>query len=124
MKLIDKIKAIEGMSLDTPSGRSSFLAKKVSSDGVTLKVGMRRKSTIFIPTICWEGIIDFLKKKDWVEVGAIHEKYTKIGSLDEYVQKYTHGTSAASYVASMLEKISLVQLDRKRPNKIKLIYNC
>ena len=53
-------------------------------------------------------------------IGATHGRPPS-GSFDEYLQQFTHGTSAASYVVPILEKIGLVQVDRKRPQKIRLV---
>lgn len=75
---------------------------------------------IHIPKDCWEGIPDFLRGRGWVLIGVTHGEPPH-GTLDDYLQQFTHGTSEASYVPPILERILLVQLDRSKPNKIHLV---
>ncbi|TET26551.1 MAG: hypothetical protein E3J73_04300 [Candidatus Bathyarchaeum sp.] len=107
-----------GTTLKTPSGRASFEVERIDSEGITLRVGTGW--SIYVSKDCWEGIPDFLRGRGWVLIGATHGTPPG-GSLDEYLQKYTHGTSAASYVVPILEKILLVQLDQSKPSKVRLI---
>jgi len=120
--MIGVLKAIHsGDALLTPSGRSSFIINRLDESGVEVKIG-KSGSTIFIPANCFEQTAEFLKSKRWVRVGALHEKEMRpVDTLDRFVKRYTHGTSAASYVAPILEKAGTAQLDRGRPNKISLL---
>lgn len=120
MRVMDRIMKLIplGSVFETPSGRSRFRVEKVGLDGVVVRVGAGW--FIRIPAECWEGIPDFLRGRGWVLIGATHGKPPS-GSFDEYLQRFTHGTSAVSYVVPILEKIGLVQVDRKRPQKIRLV---
>jgi len=120
MHVMDRIlsKIPPGSLLRTPSGRASFMVEHVDARGVTLRVGAGW--TIYVPKDCWEGIPDFLRGRGWVLIGATHGDPPR-DSLDDYLQQFTHGTSAASYVASILERILLVQIDRHKPSKIRLL---
>jgi len=124
MRVMGKIlrRIAPGTELKTPSRRVPFIVEKVDLGGVTLRVG-RTGTKISIPAECWEGIPDFLRGKGWVLIGAVHGKPHK-GSLEDYLQRFTHGTSVASYVVPILEKASIVQVDRRRPGKVRLINEC
>lgn len=120
MQVVDKIRSNVPPQtvLRTPSGRVSFEVERVGSEGVKLRVGTGW--AIFVPKACWEGIPEFLRGRGWVLIGATHGNPPR-GSLDDYLQKYTHGTSVASYVVPILERILLVQVDAGKPGKIRLI---
>jgi len=117
MQVMDRIMRTlsSGSVLTTPSGRSTFKIEEVNARGVMIRAGVGWP--IYIPAECWEGIPNFLRGRGWVIIGATHGKPPQ-GSLDEYLQQFTHGTSAASYVAPILEKIGLVQLNRRKTGRI------
>ena len=115
-RIVDQI--LPGTVLKTPSRHSSFRVESVDSGGVMLRVGAGWP--ICVPKDCWEGIPDFLRGRGWVLIGATHGDPPH-GSLDDYLQKFTHGTSAASYVVPILERILLVQVDKGKPGKIRLV---
>ena len=125
MEVMDRILKVSSLSpvsvLNTPSGRSIFEIQERTQSGVRVIVGKQKKWRIHIPAECWEGIPNFLRGRSWVLIGAVHEGNPKPGSLDSYVQRFTHGTSAASYVAPILEKAGIVKIDRGRPNKVLLL---
>jgi len=106
--------------LKAPSGKAVFKVELVDSSEVILSVG-KRMWQIRIPAECWDGIPNFLANKGWVLIGAKHDQPSREGSVDEYVKRFTHGVSAASYVVPILERIYLVEVDRREPNRIRLI---
>jgi hypothetical protein len=88
---------------------------------MVVQVGVRRRP-IIIPAACLNGIPTFLKGKGWVEIGATHQPPPPPrGSLDEYLQDFTGNISAASYVVPILERITIVQVERTTPSKVRLI---
>ena len=107
-----------GSLIKTPSGRSQFEVYHIDPDRVMIRVG-KRGYILTIPASCFEGVPDFLRGKGWIRIGAIHNAALE-GTFDEYVQRSTHGTSAASYVAPILERIGIIEIDRKRPARIRL----
>lgn len=107
-----------GDVLQTPSGRSRFEIHHINADRVVIRVG-KKGTMVAIPSSCFEGAPDFLRGKGWVRIGATHGVAHE-GTLDRYLQSLSHGTSVASYVASILERASIVEIARKRPAKIRL----
>ena len=107
-----------GSILKTPSGRAEFEVYHIDSQRVVLSVGLSR-TPLTIPAQCFEDIPKYLAGKGWVKLGATHQKSNE-DTLDTYIKQYTKGTSAASYVAPILEKSNIAVIDRKKPAKIKL----
>jgi len=118
-RLIDCAPVSAGTVMKTPSGRGEFRIKQIGREGIEVEVG-KGGYPIHIPRECWNGLPEFLENKGWVRIGATHS-ITRDFTLDSYLKRFTSGTSAASYVATILEKAGLVKIDRSRPNKILFI---
>lgn len=116
-KIISKLYV--GQKIETPTRRSTFTIDKVNRECIKIKVGIGGWP-ITIPDSCFEGVPNFLRGKGWIKIGARHGVPDK-GTFDEYVQGFTNKTSAASYVAPILEIAEIVEIDRRVPNRIKLI---
>jgi len=118
--LMGKLK--DGEKLGTPVRSKEFIVKHISKVGAILLIGKGRKTTI--PSKCLNGIPNFLKGKDWVEIGAIHEYASKPGTLEHYINSSKpEKTSIGNYVASILEHAEIVDIDRKPPSKVRLRSN-
>jgi len=121
MSLLKKIRYTISLGevLYTPSKRTSFTVERVDdTEGVTFRVGAKRKWKIKVPVECWEGIPKYLRSKGWVRIGAVHgtaEKGTFEAYLDNYIQR-----SSSSYVVPVLERIEIVEVQHGRPAKIRL----
>lgn len=85
---------------------------------VMIQVGKEGR-VLSIPSICFEEASHYLRGKGWVRIGAIHDVPIE-ETFKEFVQRYAH-RSAASYVAPILEKIGVVEIDRRRTAKIRFI---
>lgn len=123
-KVMDMVlKAIKtGEVFRTPSGSAAFIVEKVAEDEVIFRVGTRRQLEITVSSDCLNGVPSFLKRKGWVLVGARHDESSPGGSFDEYLKRFAQprGISAASYVAPILQKILLIQVDTNGPHRIRL----
>jgi hypothetical protein len=108
-----------GTLLTTPSGRSKFVFDHIDSDRIFLNIGETRTSLV-IPISCFQDIMETLKDKRCIKIGAIY-KNTNEDTLDTLIKKYTHGTSASSYVASILEKAEIIEILKERPAKVRLL---
>ena len=107
-----------GSILKTPSGRAEFEIYHIDGERIMIRVPVTN-TIIKIPAACFEESSIFLRGKGWIRIGAVHGAACR-GSFDEFVQRFTSETSAASYVAPILEKAGIVKIDRKRPARIKL----
>ena len=108
-----------GSVLKTPSGRASFTIHHIDNSRVMIRTG-KQGSIISIPAQCFEDTPNYLKNKGWIRIGAIHG-YSEEETLDKFVKSYTKGTSAASYVAPILEMCNILEIVRGRPAEVKLI---
>ena len=118
--LMGKLK--DGDTLGTPVQGKEFTVKHISEIDLQLVIGKSRRTTI--PAKCLNEIPNFLKGKDWVEIGAIHDYACKPGSLEDYINNSKpEKTSVGNYVASILEHVGIVEINRKPPSKVRLSNN-
>ena len=111
-----------GSLLKTPSGSATFRIKHYGTNHITLEVGNKGRE-FRIPNRCFEDALDCLRGKGSIKIGALHS-FTNEETFDSYVKNLTGGKSAASYVAPMLEKAGIVEIESARsslPAKIRLI---
>ena len=103
--------------LATPSGRSEFELQHIDSEKVIIET--KKGSSITIPASCFQNAFSFLRTTDWVEIGASHG--VAAGHVfDSFLRERTSGVSVASYVAPILEKAGIVEINRKQPAMIRL----
>lgn len=115
--LMGKLK--DGDILVTPVQGKEFIVKHISEVEVILVIGKSRRTAI--PAECLNGIPNFLKGMDWVEIGAIHDYACKPGTLEDYINdSKPEKTSVGNYVASILEHTGIVDIDRRAPSKVRL----
>ncbi len=120
MSIVEKLKVriAPRTTMRTPSGRAEFEIESVNDDGVTFRVGLGRWKTK-VPAKCLEGIPAYLRGRGWVRIGASHET-ADTGTLEAYLDPVVK-TSSSSYVVPLLEKIGVVEVDYRRPARIRLI---
>lgn len=86
---------------------------------LVLLLGPKRTRTPFAWT-CIEGIPAFLQNRGWTRVGANREIPGMPGTLDGYL-KGCIKRHTADYMVVVLESAGLVELDRQRPARVRLI---
>ena len=116
MNLLSR-KLIPGSELKTPVQAREFLVESIQPSRVTLILGEGFRTPI--PAECWDGIPRFLRGKGWVAIGSTRGK-TKPGTLEHYVDGFIP-RRAANYVASVLEQVGVVEIDRHKPSSVRLI---
>ena len=119
-KVEDAVRAaiIPGDVLATPSGRGRFTAASFTADAFVLLLGEQKART----PLRWralEEIPDFLRGRDWVLIGSVYSIDSPQGSLDQHLKRYLK-TATAGWVAVVLEKASVITVDRSRPAHIRL----
>src|SRR3990170_1004458 len=105
--------------LCTPVERCQFRIN-YEGDKIVFFKDAKRKPFSKTPKICWDGIPEFLRGKGWVRIGPKFGVAPK-NSLQEYIDEFwSQGktrSSEANHVASVLEHIGFVEIDRNRPSK-------
>ncbi|MBN2251858.1 MAG: nucleoside triphosphate pyrophosphohydrolase [Candidatus Altiarchaeota archaeon] len=102
----------------TPSKRGRFTIDSIDKNYIRIRT--RGGNVLRIASRCFDDAASFLSGKEGVPIGARHGKPER-GSFDWFVQTYTGGVSAASYVAPILEEARIAEINRGRPNRIRLI---
>lgn len=112
-----------GLVLYTPVRRAQFTVDSIDAENGMVVFFVGTKTRIKIPRACWDGILSFLRGKDWVKIGARHNT-APLGTFEEYLDQYwkqgkTHA-SGASYVVPVLEHLRIVEVDHSIPSKVRL----
>jgi len=105
--------------LSTPARGAPFTIDTIDSDGIVLLLGAKEWAT----RISWEaleGIDRFLSGRGWVEIGSVYSVDAKPGTLDAYMKHYVH-RATAGWVASVLERSGLVEIDGERPVRVRWV---
>jgi len=127
MSVFDRVrKGIpSGTVLETPVYRREFRID-YEGDKVVLFKDAKRKPFSKIPKICWDGIPDFLERQGWVKIGEVFgtpEKGTLQHYLDYFHRQGKTGSTEAGKVASILQRLRIVEVDPKPPSKVRLLYS-
>ena len=105
-------------TLLTVPGGARFEVESLSGDAVDLLFGKSRTRTV-LRWGCLEGIPAFLDERDWVEIGATHSVTVKPGTLEAYLRSCLR-RSTGGYVAALLAEADIVDVDRRKPARIRL----
>ncbi|MDA0300908.1 MAG: hypothetical protein O2822_00105 [Chloroflexi bacterium] len=106
-----------GARIPTPSGRSAFEVAQITADAVVLLFGPKRTPTR-IPWKLLDEVVAAVPSDRWIPVGAMHSSSSEGGTL-EALLKPSLKRSTASYVAALLEKAGLLELDRSGAHRIR-----
>ena len=107
-----------GSRLPTPTGRAAFVVHELNSTGMVLLLVQKRAWT-FLSWDCTEGVPTFLRDRGWVRVGANRDVHGNPGTLDSYLKNCLK-RQTADYVAVVLERAGVVELDRDTPARVRL----
>jgi len=90
---------------------------QLAEEGLSLLFGSKKTRTL-LTWRCLEGIPAYLRGRGWVLVGAnrdVNSEYGLDGYLKGWIKRQT-----ANYVAVVLERAGIVELNRERPAQIRL----
>ena len=106
-----------GAALPTPTGRATFIVEEIGPTALVLLFGPKRTRTAFSWS-CLEGIPDFLRTRGWTRIGANRDVQGDQQAFDGYLKRHVK-RQTADYIAVVLERAGLVELDRERPARIR-----
>src|SRR5215471_10557240 len=104
-------------ALLTPTGVATFEVDQLAAEGLSLLFGPKKTRTV-LSWRCLEGIPAYLDGQGWVLVAAnrdVNSDYGLDGYLKGWIKRQT-----ANYVAVVLERAGVVELDRELPAKVRL----
>jgi hypothetical protein len=107
-----------GERLRTPSQGAPFTVRSVDRRGVVLLLGKQETAT----PISWpilEGVTEFLIGRGWVPIGSVFDTQADDRTLDGYLKRHIK-RATAGWVAALLERAKVVQIDREQPSKVRL----
>jgi hypothetical protein len=107
-----------GDVLVTPSGKGRFTIARYTSGGLVLLLGEKEAWTP-LPWRALEELPDYLRGRGWVVLGSVYSTGSQPGSLDEYLKRFLK-RATAGWVAVILEKAGVLEIDRSRPARVKL----
>ncbi|MGI8336388.1 hypothetical protein ACRYCC_41150 [Actinomadura scrupuli] len=93
-----------------------------TSDGLVLLLGEKEAWTP-LPWRALEEVPDFLRERNWVQIGGVYSADSTSGSLDEHLKRFLY-RATAGWVAVLLEKAEVLVIDRSRPARVKLRPGC
>jgi hypothetical protein len=66
-----------------------------------------------------EGVGTTLAGGGWMTIGSVYDTRAVSGTLDAYLKRFIN-RATAGWVAALLEKAGVVQIDRGRPSRVRL----
>lgn len=113
------MKAVQvGDRLPTPTGRGVFEIAEITDIGVTVLLGERQTPT-HVPWSILDEALRQMSGRGWVPIGAIHASDSPRGSFEELLKPALH-RSTANYIAVLLERAALLEIDRVRPARVRV----
>jgi hypothetical protein len=107
-----------GMRLTTPAQGKPFSVARVDGDGIVLLLGDKEAWTP-VSWDCLEGISMFLRARGWVEIGSRYDTSADPATLDGYLKRHLK-RATAGWIAAVLERAGVVEVDRGRPARVRL----
>lgn len=108
-----------GENLKTPAQKKSFTVETINDKGVVLLLGRKRTRTPF----SWEALegvrIEFVNS-GWIAIGGDRNAQGNPGTLDGYVKQVVK-RDTAGWVAALFEAAGIVEIDRSRPGRLRVI---
>lgn len=107
-----------GMRLVTPGQRKPFEVAEVTDQGLVLLLGEGRWRTL-VPWEGLEGVPDLLRGRGWMRTTGSFAPDHDITSLSGYLKQFVY-RETANWVAVVLERAGILELDRGRPVRARL----
>jgi len=105
-----------GDKLHTPAQKAEFEVAQVGGNGIILLLGKKQARTP-LSWECLEGIPKFLEGKGWVDIGTKFDTSADPTTLDGYL-KGCIKRATAGWVAVVLERSGVIEIDRSRPARV------
>ena len=107
-----------GERLRTPTGRGVFAIGEITNTHVTVLLGEQRTPTL-VPWVVLDDALRQMSGRGWLLIGAIHTSDSPQGSFEELLKPALR-RSTANYIAVLLERAGLLEIDRARPARVRV----
>jgi len=108
----------EGEELHTPGQGKPFWVDQIDRRGIVLLLGKGRWETR-IPWEALEGIPELLRGRGWVRTTGSFAPESDTTSLSGFLKQFVN-RETANWVAVVLDKAEVIDLDRSRPLSARL----
>ncbi|MFA9430019.1 hypothetical protein [Egicoccus sp. AB-alg2] len=106
-----------GQSLLTPTG-ASFVLDRIDARGIVLLLGQGQSHTR-LPWQALEEIPGVFEGRGWLRTTGTFDTESEEGSLSAHLKRFVK-RETANWVAVVLEKAGVLELDRSRPVRARL----
>ncbi len=79
----------------------------------------KKETPTFISWDVLEGARDHFASSGWVPIGGVFDVNGSPGTLDEYLKRF-YKRATAGWVAALLERAGVVEIDRRRPTRMRI----
>ncbi|MDT0213933.1 hypothetical protein Q9R29_08535 [Rothia sp. ARF10] len=107
-----------GNSLPTPTRRGQFSVAEYTAEAAVLLLGTKQTRTP-LPWAAFEEAPGFLRGRGWVRIGGGYETVGDPETLDGFLKGYFL-RATAGWVAVVLERAGVVEVDRASPARVRL----
>jgi hypothetical protein len=108
----------EGEELYTPGQAKPFWVDRLDGRGLVLLLGKGRWETR-IPWDALEGVPDLLRGRGWIRTSGSFAPESDTTTLSGYLKQFVN-RETANWVAVVLDKAGVIELDRSRPLSARL----
>ena len=109
---------VPGQPLQTPTGRGTFSVARYTTEGLVLLLGAKQAWTP-LPWAAVEEIPEFLRGRAWVRIGSTYSTDAIEGTLDAHLKRFL-ARATGGWVAVLLERAGVLEIDRSAPARVKL----
>jgi hypothetical protein len=108
----------QGEELRTPGQSKPFWVHRMDEHGLVLLLGRGRWETR-VPWGALEGVPELLRGRGWVRTTGSFEHESDTTTLSGYLKQFAY-RETANWVAVVLDKAGVIELDRSRPVSARL----
>ena len=108
----------DGEELLTPGQGKPFWVHRMDEGGLVLLLGKGRWETR-IPWGCLEGVPELLRGRGWIRTSGSFAPESDTTTLSGYLKQFVN-RETANWVAVVLDKSGVIELDRSRPLSARL----
>lgn len=102
-----------GQRLETPGRSAPFTLERIDQDGIVLLLGRGQHRTR-IPWGALETVPDLFRNRGWLPTSGSYAPNPDTTTLDGHLKQYVY-RETSNWVAVVLEKAGVLELDRSRP---------